>query len=209
MLKRVILSGGFWNSLNSGDTGADGPPDAPWYESRLYASLGVRLAGDVTLASSFTTYTSPNGMFATASELGIRVGWDDREKHRLSLNPYTFAAFELGVAPGRGQLDGGQSAGIYLESGVRPVYTARRFTVAVPVKVGLSLANYYELAGRDHVFGFASVGADLVVPFPVSRGGRWQLRGGVELLGFGDATRVYNGGDESSVVASIGIGLSY
>lgn len=207
MLERVIVRGGFWNSLNNGDTGAGGPADAAWYESRLSGALSLRLAGGVMLASSFTAYNSPNGMFTTVKELGLRVGWDDRDR-RLSLNPYAALAVELDAQPGRGQLDGGPNAGRYLEFGAAPTYAGRRASVALPVAVGLSLRDYYELAGRDHTFGFLSVGASLTVPLGTTLGGRWSLRGGVEAQRLGETTRVFNGGDRTLLLGSFGLAVS-
>ncbi len=204
-LEQVVVRVGFWNSLNSGDTGAGGPADAPWYESRLSGGVGVRLSGDVMLSSSVTAYGSPNGMFSRVTELGFRVGWDDCTRHRLSLNPYAALALEIGGQPGRGQLDGGRRAGRYLEVGAAPTYSAGRVIVALPVTVGLSLRDYYELAGRDHRLGFVSAGTDFLVQIGKTPGGRLSLRGGVEALRLGETTRVFNDGKRSLLVGSVGL----
>lgn len=121
---------------------------------------------------------------------------------------YALVAFEIDTAPGVGQLDGGLKAGRYLELGAAPRYSIKRATLAFPVRVGLSLANYYELAGEDHTFGFVSVGATASVPLGRrSRIGRWHVHGGVEIQALGETTKVFNGGDGSTVIASFGFGL--
>lgn len=89
-----------------------------------------------------------------------------------------------------------------------PLYSARFASLAVPVKVGLSLSDYYELAGKDNTFGFASVGAEVTVPLGgMSKIGRWNIHGGVEIQRLGETTRVFNGGDRSMVIASVGVGI--
>ena len=60
-------------------------------------------------------------------------------------SPYALVAFEFDTAPGVGQADGGDHAGQYLELGIAPGYTASRASLTVPVKVGMSLGDYYEL----------------------------------------------------------------
>ena len=85
-----------------------------------------------------------------------------------------------------------------------PGYSVRRIGIAVPVKVGMSLGNYYELAGKDHHFGFASVAGIATLPLT-----RWaNVHGGVEYQRLGTTTKAFNGGDPSKTIASIGIGFS-
>jgi hypothetical protein len=88
----------------------------------------------------------------------------------------------------------------------------------VPVKVGLSLANYYELnTGTaaapvfvDNTFGYFSVAGLVTVPLGGTTSfGAWNLHGGVEFQALGDTTKALNGGDGQRVIGSIGIGFSY
>jgi len=83
-------------------------------------------------------------------------------------------------------------------------------SLAVPVKVGLSLSNYYEGAGGDDTFGFFSVAGVVTVPFTSAptRFGSWNIHGGVEFLVLGDRNEAVFG-DSSHVIGSFGIGLSY
>jgi hypothetical protein len=161
-----------------------------------------------TLNTAFTAYRSPNDMFTTVKELSVGAVVD-RPFGRLPLKPYVLAAFELDTEPGIGQLDGGFKSGRYLELGATPVHVIRRIGVAAPVKVGISLSNYYELAGNDHRFGFVSVAGIVTVPLTRStRAGSLNVHGGVEFQRLGETTKTFNGGDASKTIASIGIGFS-
>ena len=81
----------------------------------------------------------------------------------------------------------------------------------MPVKLGLSLNNYYELNGEDHSFGFFDIGGLVTLPISVipSSFGLWNIHGGVDFLTFGDTTKEFNQGDGSKVVGLVGIGLTY
>lgn len=89
---------------------------------------------------------------------------------------------------------------------------------AVPVKVGLSLADYYELnIGTaaaplfvDNKFGYFSVAGLVTVPLGGTTSfGAWNVHGGVEFQALGDTTKAVNGGDDHKVIASGGFGFSY
>ncbi len=135
---------------------------------------------------------------------------DSAHLGKAAVKPYVILAQELDTAPGFGQADGGAEAGTYLELGVAPGYSFSKASVAVPVKVGLSLSNYYELAGTDHTFGFFSVAGIVTVPLgSPSKFGSWNVHGGAEFQKLGDTTKAFNGGDGSQVIGSIGIGFSY
>ena len=84
--------------------------------------------------------------------------------HKAAIKPYVILARELDTAPGLGQADGGIEAGTYFEMGIAPADAARKVSLAVPVKLGLSLRNYYGLEGTDHTFGYFSVGGIVTVP---------------------------------------------
>jgi hypothetical protein len=73
----------------------------------------------------------------------------------------------------------------------------------------ITLGNYYELAGSDHRFGFASVAGLVTGPIVRStNGGSINLHGGVEFQRLGETTKTFNGGDASKTIASAGIGFS-
>jgi len=130
-------------------------------------------------------------------------------------SPYALLAFELTDS---GQLDGGSTKGSYLEIGATPAlrFNADRWELSVPIKAGFSLRDYYELLGSDlqytdHRFGFAQFGGRLTVPLTAgpTRVGEWKLRGGADVLTFGDSTRAFNQNKRSKVVGTVGIVVNY
>jgi hypothetical protein len=119
-------------------------------------------------------------------------------------------AFELNTSPGLGQADGGRNAGTYLELGVAPGWADLPVNVTFPIKVGLSLNDYYELAGVDHAFGFLSLGARASIPLGRRTSyGAWNVHGGFEFLSLGDTAEAFNAGEQQKLVGSVGIGFSY
>jgi hypothetical protein len=160
--------------------------------------------------TSYVNYNSPNSMFTTVNELILGIAADDRTAIAgIPIRPYLIAAFELDTRIGAGQADGGFDAGKYLELGAAPALTFGAFQIAVPVKMGLSLGNYYELAGTDHVFGYASVSGVVTVPIGRrTRMGGWNIHGGVEYQTLGETTRVFNDNERTAVIGSIGMGWS-
>ena len=85
-----------------------------------------------------------------------------------------------------------------------------RLHVQVPARLGLSVKDYYEFAGRDRRFGFGEVGGLVTMGLSVpARFGSWTVHGGADVYTFGDATRGYNRGTRTKVVGSVGIGVSY
>jgi hypothetical protein len=69
----------------------------------------------------------------------VRAAFDERIRlSRLDVMPYLMAAFELDTTPGMGQLDGGQHGGTYLELCAAPRFRARRVTLSLPLKLGLT-----------------------------------------------------------------------
>jgi hypothetical protein len=212
-LKSASVNVGVWNSLHTGSSGTDGVSGKLHYEEDFYATLGLGFGGGITLGTTYMALTSPNNMFATVKELQFKVS----KAHWL--NPYGFLAFELSDD---GQADGGHtfggSKGTYLELGVGPSWPLGDgiATLAVPVKIGLSLSDYYERideAGNvaNDGFGFFDIGG--LVTFPLkgipSSFGSWNFHAGLDLLMFGDTTKAANLGDGSEFVFLAGIGLTY
>ena len=160
-LKTVGVNVGTWNAFNTeidGFTNRDGETTSnKWYESDLYATVSFGF-GVPALAVTYTSYTSPANLFSHVKELAFKVSADDSAAlGRAALKPYALIAFELGTKLGLGQADGGVEAGRYVELGVAPGFSGARASFALPVKLGLSVGDYYELAGEDHKFGFFSV----------------------------------------------------
>ena len=197
-LKSVGINVGTWNSAHSKPSG--------WYESDVYATVGLGFGGGVGLATTYTSYTSPNDSFTHVKEVAVKLSVDDSPAlGSAALKPYALVAFELATEPGRYQADGGLNGGRYLELGVAPGISFSRASLAIPVKVGLSAGDYYELEGVDHKFGFFSVGGLATVPV----GSHFNVHGGLEFQALGDTTKALNAGDGLQVIGSFGIGLSY
>ena len=199
-VKTAGINFGTWNALMTGSSGSDGPKDGAFYESDFYASLTLGF-GTVSLTPMFTAYMSPNDMFKTVKEISFKAA------HASKAAPYALVAFEIGGS-GSGQADGGSELGTYLELGIGPSWPIAegKATVAVPVKLGLSLKDYYELSGEDKKFGYIVGGLLLTAPLS---GGKWNVHGGVDFYGFGDATKAANAGDAGQVIASVGIGVTF
>ena len=210
-LKSLGVNVGTWNSLHTGGVGLDGPFRKLWYESDFYATLGVGFGGGTSVGFTYTAYTSPNGMFTTVKEFAFKFAVDDSGYlGGAAVKPYVLIAREFdATSTGGGQADGGFEAGTYMEVGAAPGFTTSRFGVAVPLKIGLSLDNYYEGADGDERFGFFSLAGIVTMPFSSqpTRFGSWNVHGGVEYLKL-VANRTQGFG-ENQVVGSIGIGFSY
>jgi hypothetical protein len=210
-VRNVSVNLGTWNSLHTGSTGSDGPRGELWYESDFYTTLGLGFDYGVTLSTTYTAYTSPNNSFSTVKEIAFKVAVDDSGAPAgVVLKPYALLAFEVATSPGLGQADGGLNAGRYLEVGVAPGVQTTVASVAFPVKVGMSLGDYYELAGVDRRFGYFSVGATAAVPLGGTTSyGTWNVHGGIEFQSLGDTPEAFNSGDQTKLIASIGVGLTY
>ena len=217
-LKSVSINFGTWNSLHTGDTGADSEDSGLgcacgklWYESDFYTSLGLGFGGGTSFTTTYTAYTSPNNGFSTVKEIMFKLAVDDSSKlGKAAVKPYIAIAREFDTAPGVGQADGGDSAGTYLEIGFAPGYAASRASIAFPIKVGLSASDYYELAGEDHKFGYFSIAGIVTVPIGGTTSfGAWNIHGGVEYQKLGTTTEFYNDGESNQVIGSFGIGFSY
>jgi hypothetical protein len=207
-VKSIGLNLGTWNSLHTGGVGLDGPFGKLWYESDFYSTLGVGFGGGTSVGLTYTAYTSPNGMFSTVKEFAVKLAVDDSPYLRAAaVKPYVLIAREFGHIAG--QADGGFEHGTYMELGAAPGLATSRFGVAVPVKVGLSLGDYYEGSQGDETFGYFSLAAVVTVPFSSTptRFGTWNVHGGLEYLRLGaERTR---GLGENQLVGAAGIGFSY
>lgn len=200
--QRLGLNIGVWNSLQTGSSGTNGYYERLHYEENFYTTLSLALSKRLRVGATFTAYTSPNNMFNTVKELSVKVA------HTSRFNPYGIIAADLG----EDSADSGVKKGTYVELGIGPRYgVGSRLSVTIPVRLGLSAVNYYELGGVDHRFGFVDVGA--VASWPLSgstsRYGAWNIHGGVEWFTFGDTTKAFNQGEKNKAVATVGIGVVY
>ena len=86
----------------------------------------------------------------------------------------------------------------------------------MPVKLGMSVNDYYELNGDDRTFGFLDIGGLVTLPLSKvgSQFGSWNLHGGLDYLALGEATEAFNVNKDFETKAynfifSFGIGISY
>jgi hypothetical protein len=192
---------GPWNSFHSGSNNE--AYGGAWYESDLYASVGV-VAGAFSPKVLYTAYTSPKDGFGTVHELAFSTGFDDSASSKLA--PSVTLAFELGD----NGADGGTGKGIYLELGVTPAIPMKdgaKVSLSVPVKLGLSVKDYYEnpLTGEDSTFGYFSAG----LAGKTALSPHVDLHGSVLVYAFGDRLKLGNDDNSSRVAGSIGIGLAF
>jgi hypothetical protein len=204
-VKSVGVNVGLWNSLHTGSSGSDGPFDKLWYEEDFYTTLTLGFGGGMSLATTYTAYTSPNTMFRNVKEVSFKVSVAQR------FAPYGLIAFELGDTDSAGA-DGGDP-GTYLELGVGPSWplAGGKATVAIPVKLGMSLGDYYQGPDGDSTFGFFDIGALLTIPLggQPSSFGSWNFHAGVDFFVLGDTTKFFNEDNGNKIVGLVGFGLSY
>jgi hypothetical protein len=206
-LNSVNVNGGIWNSLHSGPSGNSGK-GSPWYEADYYGAVTFTF-GKWKPGALFTSYTSPNDAFRSVHELAAVLAYDDSASP-FPLSPKVTLAFEL-----KGQADGGAKQGTYLELGIRPVLRAidhARYplSIAIPVKVGLSVKDYYEGPTGSNNFGYFDTGVIASVPLAFIPGPTaWEVHGGVDFLLLGDNLRLLNRSDRVKPVGILGLSVTY
>jgi len=207
---------GSWNSLHDGPTGSGGAGISIHYELDFYAGFGIDFAENWSGSISYVVLSSPNSAFATVQELDVSLSFDDSglfgggSDGFSGVQPSVTIAWELD-----GQSDGGNDEGIYLEVGIEPAFELidsekRPVSASFPVVAGFSLSDYFEGAtGSNDFFGFAQGGISLSTPLSrvPARLGSWTLSGGISILLLGDNLEAINGGDNSEVIFSLGLGI--
>jgi hypothetical protein len=194
----VTVNVGNWDSVHSS------APAGNWYESDYYAGATFT-AGRLKPGVLYTSYTSPADSFATVKELAGILAYDDSASP-FPLSPKAVVAFELSDA----QADGGASKGVYLELGVKPgIRLAPRATLLIPVKVGLSLKDYYEGPLGNDGFGYFDTGAQLSVPAISGKAGALEIHGGIDIQWLGDNMKLLNEGDGVKPIGLIGFTYTY
>ena len=199
MLKAVSANVGNWDSIHSGPSGSE-VNDNAWYESDYYGSVTFNI-NKFKPGALYTAYTSPNNGFGTVHELAAVLAYDD-SGGRFALSPKVILAFELS-----GQADAGDNKGTYLELGIRPGVKLGKTpaTLSIPVKLGLSLHDYYELPEGSDTFGYFDTGFIAGVPLPIKGKVAWEIHGGVDLLWFGNNLTLRNHDDGFKAVGLVRI----
>ncbi len=195
-VKRVSVSVGTWNSFHRGTAGSDGGSGESFFEADFYSTVTLAFRNGFSVGTTYRAYTSPNDSFNNVKELSFTAGTAGRWA------PYGIVAFELS-----GQADAGSNEGTYLELGAGPNWPllGRGATIAIPIKVGLSLNDFYEGPAGDEKFGFFDVGVLVTLPLV----GGWNVHGGIDFLALGESTKAFNKGDAGQVLVMGGVGWSH
>jgi hypothetical protein len=203
-LTSAAVNFGVWNSLHTGSTGSAGPSKQLHYEEDFYSTLTLGFTG-LNFGVTYTAYTYPNQGAAPVKEVSFKAASTSKYA------PYGLIAIETS-----GQADAGLNKGTYLELGAGPSWPlgGGKATFAVPVKVGMSLKDYYETSGGDNKFGFFDLGGLVTVPLSgiPSTYGSWNVHFGADYLRLGDgavAIGLGTGGRKNQGVVMGGIGLVY
>ena len=211
-VKSFSVFAGSWNSVQSEKTLSDGSGPGNWYESDFYAGLKANFFGNTEAKAFYIAYSYPGGAFKTVQELDFQLSLNDTEwLDKWALNPYVLFA---------GEFDNtalGADKGAYAEIGIRPSMVviddeSYPVSVALPMKAGFSLSNYYEdPAGHDNGFGFFQGGPVVSVPlaFIPAEYGSWAASAGVSVYAFGENLEQYNKGNNPWVVGTTSITFSY
>ena len=207
----IDLGLGVWNSFQSNKTGAvSGPSNL--YETDIYPSLTMGFANGLEFSLTYYVYTSPNGAFDTIQNFDMGLAYDDSELWggNFSIGPSITVSFET---------DGtnfGEQQGSWLGLNAAPTVVAFAedaypLTVSLPLALGLSLSDYYEIDGEDDTFGFFSFGLSGSVPlaFIPPDYGAWSAYAGINVYVLGDNLKEANLDDSPFPVATGGIRFDY
>jgi hypothetical protein len=216
-IKNFTLLGGLWNSVQSEQTLASGSGPANWYEADVTAGFAMGLGDYLTTNVTYIAYTYPNGAFPTVQEIDAGLALNDSEwLGAFALNPSMTWAFELDNTAF------GDEEGIYLQLNAKPSYTffsdsSYPLTLALPLTLGLSVSDYYEVPAtdttprEDDTFGFFDVGFTASVPlsFIPCEYGSWSAYAGVDVYFLSDTLEEVNLGDSPFGVGKLGISMTY
>jgi len=216
-----------WSSLHSGPSGTevgDSSSTDAWYENDVSFGLSLEIFDHVKGSGIYTIYSSPNDQFETVEEVVAKLElddsflWDDVNKSLpKSLKFNGFQLYGLIAWETDGQHDGGLNDGIYAEIGIRPSVTWAAcdfadINIALPVRVGLSVFEYYETpTDTDSDFGFVEVGLEAEVPIKAvpEKFGAVSVFVAGNYLHLGQNTRKINQGDAHELIGSGGLRYSF
>lgn len=206
---------GTWNSLH------DQNPGDMFYEADYFAGLSFGLPGNFSFDTSYIVLYNPSGGGIFAEEVDLGLSYDDTElAERLGLPvlaPYALVGIETD-----GGSDAGTNKGTYLEIGIEPSFTVLEsethpVSLAIPLKVGMSIEDYYEnTTGDDDTFGYFDAGLVLSMPIGCipAEYGLWTASAGVHFLFLGDTAQDISsafgtGDDELNIFTTVGLSMSY
>ena len=172
----------------------------------LYSGNGDLKAVSANVGNWDSIHSGPSGSEVNDNAwLAAVLAYDD-SGGRFALSPKVILAFELS-----GQADAGDHKGTYLELGIRPGIKLGKTpaTLSIPVKLGLSVHDYYELPEGSDTFGYFDTGFIAGVPLPIKGKVAWEVHGGVDLLWFGNNLTLRNHDDGFKAVGSFGFSITY
>jgi hypothetical protein len=187
-----------WLSVQSEDTGSSGNGPDAMYEADYYPSLSIEWAGGVTSALTYYFYTSPNNAFRTVEEIAVDLSYDDSELlGAFAMNPTATFAFETHRSS-----FGGVGKGAVFELGLEPgaevklpMEAADKYpiSITVPIKLALSMDDYYKNGPENDVFGYALIGLHAAVPIACipPRFGAWSITNGFDVYFLSDTLHEY------------------
>jgi len=198
VVQSVDLGIGTWLSVHSEDTGSSGGGPDAIYEADYYPSLSVSWAGGVTSAITYYFYTSPNNAFRTVEEVVVDLSYDDSELlGAFAMNPTASFAFETRRSS-FGGIGKGSVFELGLEPGVEvtlPMESAADYPISLtfPIKLALSMDEYYRDNGDNETFGYARIGFHAGIPIAClpPRFGDWSITNGFDVYFLGDNVHKY------------------
>lgn len=208
----VTINVASWNSVQSNKTLASGSGPTNWYESDFIFGPSITFADYFTASLLYIAYTFPNGAFPTVQELAGSLSINDSEwLGAFALQPSMTWA---------GEMDNtafGDRRGVYLQLGVKPstvLFDEATYplTLALPLTLGLSVHDYYEVPGvSNDTFGFFDAGLVGSVPlaFIPEEFGAWSASVGVDVLALSGTLANANKGNGTWWIGKMGFAMAY
>ena len=160
-LKTAGINVGTWNAFMTGSSGSD----RPGRQRVLRVGPVCRCDARIRRASASRRCSPPTRARTTCSRRSRKSAsrWRTPARWRRTRSSRSRLA---AMTAGR-RMAGSRAKGTYLELGIGPSWPMAdgKATVAVPVKLGFSLKDYYELNGEDQKFGYVVGGVLFTVPF--------------------------------------------
>jgi hypothetical protein len=177
-----------WNSIQFAGVGIGGESNI-WFRSDLSILFAMDMSDTWHVTASYNWYASPNNSFKTIREVMFDISYDDDN----GLNPSAVIAIEL---DGGGTADGINPSGTFLGLGITPETQSGDFDLTFPMRIGLSLGDYFQDQDtqEDDPFGYAEAGVEARKPIDLlgSSYGDWELRLGFHVIYLGDAMAKLN-----------------
>ncbi len=212
----------FGNTGNTANSGRE-----KFYELDFRGEAIVRFLERWSVAAAYMFRVAINNRFNDVQQLEFTLAFDDHDPaYGFKLSPYALVILEVeGESDAGNRLRGPFKLGTLLELGIRPRFDVlqianRPLTVAVPVKVGISLDDYFEGPdGEDGTFGYVDLGVEVSYPVLLARsdGNRRfavNLLAGMDVLFLGNSAQDISdfngtGGDSVELIGKFAVTMEY